>query len=455
MDLDINGTDLGSGTSTTVTWYEGTAVRFDLSGVWTLEPGDVITLADDWTEKALTVHNLVVTDVALVDDTVTGTVNSTDNVEVRAHCGDTGCEGYRREWPVAGAWQADFQVPGDQSPEEDGTPDLVPGSTGEVITHDYDGDFTRVVWSTPALHPKSDFDADYASDVGYFRESTGMWGVLKSSEDFSYSSPQFITWGQTNDKIVPGDYDGDGLLDPTVRRPPGGGQSAAYLILKSSTGYDYGQTLTVPAGWPGVGDTPVPGDYNGDCKTDPAIWRGSAGVWIIPMSPAFNTYQFFSWGLTGDTPVSADVDGDGQTDIGYWRPSTGVWGFLQSGQGYSYSSPLFFSWGNSGDIPVMADYDGDAYADPAVVIPPSGGQSKAYRILLSTLAYAPGSSLTIPAVWPGLGDTPVPQDYDGDGKADAGIWRASAGVWIIPLSSTNNTTYKFAAWGASGDQIIK
>jgi hypothetical protein len=86
-----------------------------------------------------------------------------------------------------------------------------------------------------------------------------------------------------------------------------------------------------------------------------------------------------------------------------------------------------------------------------VVIPPAGGQSRAYRILLSSLAYDPAHSVTIPAGWPGLNDTPVPGDYDNDGKADAGIWRANTGVWIIPKSSTNNTQYIFAAWGASGD----
>ena len=64
-------------------------------------------------------------------------------------------------------------------------------------------------------------------------------------------------------------------------------------------------------------------------------------------------------------------------------------------------------------------------------------------------------SLIVPDGWPGLGDTPVPLDYDGDGKADAGIWRSNTGVWIIPKSSTENTAYMFAAWGAPGDQVIK
>jgi len=299
----------------------------------------------------------------------------------------------------------------------------------------------------------ADFNGDGSTDMGYFHPATGLWGILESFY-FNYSTPTYFSWGQAGDIAVPGDYDGDHKWDPTVRRPPGGGQSAAYLMLLSSTGYDYGSTLTVPAGWPGLGDTPVVGDFNGDGKSDPAIWRGNIGVWIIPMSPSFNTYQFYAWGTTGDKPVAADVDGDGHSDIGYWRPSTGVWGFLQSTHAYSYASPLFFSWGQTGDKPVMTDYDGDGLADPAVVIPPAGGQSQAYRILLSSASYSPASSLTIPAGWPGLGDTPVPADYDNDGKADAGIWRSTSGVWIIPFSAFGGA-YSFRSWGASGDQIAR
>jgi predicted outer membrane repeat protein len=298
---------------------------------------------------------------------------------------------------------------------------------------------------------RADFESDGVSDIGYFRPSTGVWGILESSDLFNYSDAKYYSWGQSGDVLAAGDYDGDGRLDPTVRRPPAGGQSAAYRMLLSSTGYNYGSAITVPAGWPGLGDTPVPGDYNGDGISDPAIWRGNTGVWIIPLSPDFTFYRFFSWGASGDTPVGADVDGDGQTDVGYWRPSTGVWGFLQSSQFYNYSSPLFVSWGVSGDIPVMADYEGDGKSDPAVVIPPAGGQSRAYRIILSSLSYNTSNSVTIPAGWPALNDTPVPADYDGDGNADAGIWRGNTGVWIIPKSSTNNTSYIFAAWGTSGD----
>jgi len=305
------------------------------------------------------------------------------------------------------------------------------------------------------LPRRTDFDGEGKGEIGYFHASDGLWGLLQSGQNFSYGSPQFFNWGQTGDIIVPGDYDGDGKSDPTVRRPPTGGQSSAYLVLRSSTGYDYGSALTIPAGWPGLGDTPVPADYNADGITDPGIWRGNSGVWIVPLSPSFTTYKFFSWGMTGDKPVAADVDADGKADIGFFRPSTGVWGFLRSGRGYSYASPLFISWGGSTDTPVVADYDGDGKADIAIVTPPAGAQSAAYRILRSSTGYDYGQTWTIPAGWPALGDTPVPADYDGDEKADAGIWRSSTGVWIIPKSSTNNSSYLFASWGVSGDQPVK
>jgi hypothetical protein len=48
------------------------------------------------------------------------------------------------------------------------------------------------------------------------------------------------------------------------------------------------------------------------------------------------------WGLNGDIPVPGDYDGDGRTDLAVWRPSTGVW-YIRG------SAP--FGWGMNGDVP--------------------------------------------------------------------------------------------------------
>jgi len=156
-------------------------------------------------------------------------------------------------------------------------------------------------------------------------------------------------------------------------------------------------------------------------------------------------------GLTGGHAGKAksDIDGDGKSDIGFYR--NGVWSFLQSAQNYSFCCPRFFSWGGAGVPPILADFDGDSRADLAYIVPPSGGQSAAYAILKSTANYDFSQALFVPAGFPSLGDTPVVGDFDGDGKADPGIWRSSQGIWIIPLSSMNYSSFVFTQWGQAGD----
>ena len=228
------------------------------------------------------------------------------------------------------------------------------------------------------------YDNDLANDIAVWRDSNGVFYVLKSTDN----TMQSVQFGISGDNPrVTQDFDGDNKADFAVTRNQGG-----YLVWYIQGTLDGFRAVQFGLDT----DVPVRGDFDGDNKADIAVFRPSDGVWYILKSTGGTAYVQF--GLGTDKPVTGDYDGDGKTDIAVFRPADGVWHYLKSSDG-SYNA---FQFGLNGDLPTQGDYDGDGRTDFSVwrpnQNPDESGVFYVYSVLSGFQAFGWGNAeMNIPA----------------------------------------------------------
>lgn len=190
--------------------------------------------------------------------------------------------------------------------------------------------FTGAAGWNPA---SADYDGDGLGDYGLYNRATGEWELRLSSAGYALVNLASFALGSP----VPADYDGDAKADPAVYEAASG----TWSIRLSSSGY----AVILLEQWAGgPAQLAAPADYDGDRKADPALYQALGSTeegsndayWTILLSGGGYASLTLSpyLGGPGWTPVPADYDGDAKADPAAWQVRSGTLKARLSSSGY-------------------------------------------------------------------------------------------------------------------------
>ncbi|MDB5351213.1 MAG: repeat-containing protein [Planctomycetota bacterium] len=224
-------------------------------------------------------------------------------------------------------------------------------------------------------------------------------------------------------KFPPGDFDGDGKTDLAVFDPT----TATYTIHYSSGIPDRIQQFGIANGK----NQFVAGDFDGDGKTDECVFDPTTATYYIRYSGGGSRVQQFGVPNGRCMMVPGDFDGDGKTDECIFDPVEAKYYIRYSNPAFNGGSRVLqFGVPNGKNTMIPGDFDGDGKTDEAVFDPVEAK----YYIRYSNPLFNGGSRVLQFGV-PNAKNMMAPGDFDGDGKTDEAVYDPGAAKAYIRYSN--------------------
>ncbi len=271
---------------------------------------------------------------------------------------------------------------GDESPA-DAVPSPEPTSEMEIF-----GDNSHAVFGFDAdTNPQLQLEGSPKLET--FSISAGTNNKLYLNDQWTGKANIEFEWGESNNEVLVGDWNGDGIDSAAVRK----GNRFAFADRNPASA---APQFTLAYGTPG--DTVLVGDWDGDGKDTLAVRRGNQYVIRNSMSGG-EADKVIAYGKPEDMVLVGDWDGDGKDTFAVRR---GNQYFIRNSMSGGEADKVI-AYGKPEDTGVVGDWDGDGKDTFAV------RRDNMYHVRNSltsgvadkTLAYGRSGDATIVGDWNG------------------------------------------------------